>query len=183
MRTQLIQAKNGGFATSDFDASGGGNTLYLYPKRNIGTNATSFAIDGRRTGNLEPTLVKCNTDYSLFGGYACQVTISLTNPVGGTAADRLAYLRLTSLYNSSEYKVVLKKSAGGVVDFYNVQPSIDSTGRAADVFRRVDARVEKSDPNESLLYPRATVDITGNFCKTMTVSSSASDYSAGPCTP
>lgn len=183
IRAQLIQAKTGGFATSDFDSSGGGNTLYLYPKLGIGTATTNFAIDGRRTGTLEPSLVRCNTDYTLFGGYACRVTIALPSPVGGTAAERVAYLRVTSLYNATQFQVIPKKSTGETVNLFNVQPSIDSTGRAADVFRRVEARVEKSDPNENLLYPRATVDITGNFCKTMTVSSSAADYNAGPCTP
>lgn len=184
LRAQLIQMNSNGFNTGDFDISGGGNTLYLYPKKNVGTQTTSFAIDGRRTGTLDPTLIKCDTGYSLFSGYACKATITLPDPIGGAAADRMAYLRLTSLYNGAEFKVVLKDStSGSVVNFYNVQPSIDSTGRAADVFRRVEARVEKADPNEALLYPRSTVDITGNFCKTITVSTSASDYSAGPCSP
>jgi hypothetical protein len=182
LRAQLMQVNASGFKPADFDASGGSNTVYLYPKL-IGSTTSGFAVDGRRSGDLEPTPVKCNADFTTFGGYACQITLSLTDPVGGGPADRLAYLRLTSIYNATDFQVQLKKSSGEVVNFYDVQPSIDSTGRAADVFRRVDARVERADPNESLLYPRATVDITGNFCKAFVVTTSTADYNAGPCTP
>lgn len=182
LRAQLIQVDANGFKPADFDTSGGSNTVYLYPKL-IGTSASGFAVDGRRTGDLAPIPVKCNANFTAFGGYACRIELTLPNPVGGAPADRIAYLRLTSLYNATDFKVELKKSSGQTVNFYDVQPSIDSTGRAADVFRRVDARVEKVDPNESLLYPRATVDITGNFCKSFAISSNTADYTVGPCTP
>lgn len=181
VRAQLMQFSRSGYKQSDFDSPQDSATLYLYPSR-VGTATTSFAIDGRRTGTLQPTSVLCHTNFTDLGGYACQVKISLPVPLGGTAADRIAYLRLSSLYNSTDFQVQLINN-NTPVDFYDVQPSIDSTGRAADVFRRVDARVERSDPNESLLFPRATVDITGNFCKSLTVSNSPSDYDTGSCTP
>lgn len=181
MRAQLMQFDRNAYKQSDFDSGQDSSTLYLYPSK-VGTASTSFAIDGRRSGTLQPTNVLCHTNFTDLGGYACQVKISLPDPVGGSAADRIAYLRLTSQYNSTDYQIQLIDN-NTPVDFYDVQPSIDSTGRAADVFRRVDARVERSDINESLLFPRATVDITGNFCKSMTVSTSPADYDTGNCTP
>ena len=182
IRAQLMQITSTNFKPADFDATGGSSTLYLYPK-SAGTGTTNFALDGRRTGTLAPTPVKCNTDFTTFGGYACRVEIALPDPVGGTPANRMAYLRLTSIYNATEFKIEMKNAAGQVVDFFDVQPSIDSTGRAGDVFRRVDARVERTDPNEALLYPRATTDIPGNFCKTFVVTKTAADYLPGACTP
>jgi hypothetical protein len=64
-------------------------------------------------------------------------------------------------------------------ELQDVEPAIDSTGRAADVYRRVRARVQLVSPAETELYPRATVDITHNFCKDFGVSDS--QYIAGSC--
>ena len=182
MRLQLMQYSAGSFKQADFDSNGASHTLYLYPNLS-GVTALDFASDGRRAGTLAPTLVKCESDF-VHDGYACEATIKVPDAIGmgGDMLNRRAYLRVTTVYNAADYKIVLEKGGAGV-DFNGVQPSIDSTGRAADVFRRVDARVELVDPNESLLYPRATVDITQNFCKTFIVALDPADYSAGSCDP
>jgi hypothetical protein len=109
-------------------------------------------------------------------GYACKVTLSLPNPMGKAASTRDAYLRLTTIYGDADYRIVLKNDAE-VVAFDGIQPLVDSTGRAADVFRRVSARVEQSDPNEALLYPRATIDMTNHFCKNFVITDATSGYS------
>lgn len=181
MRLQLMQFDRASFKQTDFDNGQDASTLYLYPSK-VGANTTSFALDNRQTGTQQPISILCHANFTDLGGYACQARVALPSPLGGSASDRVAYLRLTSLYNSTDYQIQLFNN-NVPVDFYDVQPSIDSTGRAADVFRRVDARVERADPNEALLFPRATVDITGNFCKSMTVSTSAVDYDTGTCTP
>lgn len=185
LRVQLMQFSSNGFKPEDFDSNGNAHTLYLYPTRNpAGFSTTSFSLDGRRAGTLAPVLTRCNTTYS-FNGYACQMTIALPDAVdmAGDKTKRRAYLRLMSIYNETEFRVVLEKSSGEIVKFHGVQPSIDSTGRAADVFRRVEAKVEFVDPNEGLLYPRATVDITNNFCKSFVIGIVPADYSAGTCSP
>jgi Tfp pilus assembly protein PilX len=182
MRLQLIQFTSNSFNPGDFDSNGASHTLYLYPNRS-GVTALGFASDNRRIGTLAPALVRCDSDF-INEGYACEATITVPDTIGmgGDMTERRAYLRVTTAYNAADYMIKLER-AGGVVNFNGVQPSIDSTGRAADVFRRVDARVELVDPNELLLYPRATVDITQNFCKTFIVASDPGDYSAGSCDP
>lgn len=178
VRAQLVQfSDTSGFNLSDFDSGGDASTLFLYPS-NVGTASTSFTNDSRRdasSGSLQP--VKCNA--SLVSQlYACTATITLPNPVQGGAAHRLSYLRLSSLYNGMHYTIKLKNAAGNYIDFHGVQPSVDSTGRANDLFRRVQSRIELTS---NFPYPEAAVDVTGGVCKTFQVTANASDYNPGAC--
>ncbi len=181
IRAQLMQFNKNSFQGSNFDSANGASTVYLYPKSVVGTVLTDFGTDGRRTGTATPIPVRCSTNYTDFDGYACKVEVLLPDPpAGGSALDRTAYVRLTSLYNATKVRVEMNKDSGQIVNFYNVQPSIDSTGRAADVFRRIEGRVELIDP---FPFPRATVDITNNFCKSFLVTTNPADYNSGTCTP
>lgn len=185
IRSQLIQYKDGSLLSSDFDSNNNSHTTYFYPTTGgvAGSPAlTNFSVDQRRSGFLSPTAVGCTT-LLVQQGYNCWTTISLPDPIGGDSSNRVAYLRLMSIYNGADYMVRLVSSTGSTVKFFRVQPSIDSTGRASDVFRRVEAKVELTDSNEASLYPRATVDLTNNLCKTMIVSIDPVDYSDGGCTP
>lgn len=193
MRAQLIEF-NSTFKVSDFDnGAGSNNTLFLYPSyRNV--NSTNFAINSHPTNLLAgspgtPSEVIC-TNISA-GGYSCSATIQLPKSitiVGGVAKQK-AYLNLKSLYKASDYKVSLINSADPTksVNFKNVQPEIDSTGRANDIFRRVRTRVELSDSD--FPFPQAEIDVTGNLCKTFFVTDPAKDpdalnhYKPGSCTP
>lgn len=180
LRVQVMQYKDGNLVGAQFDDNSYAHTLYLYPSQ-IGLSSMSAGLDGRRSGTASPQLAWCNNGTYPVNGYSCHVSIALPGipEVGATPANRRTYLRLTSIYNGANYKVVLNNS-GAVVNFDNAQPSIDSTGRANDLFRRVETRVGiVSD----LPYPRATVDINGNFCKTFSVGSAVGDYNAGSCTP
>lgn len=171
MRAQLIQFNRSSFQLEDFDQNGGGHSLYLYPAT-AGADADiaiDFGNDNRRNpssdGLLKP--VRCST--TLSPRYVCSVKLSLPLPVGATSpADRQAYLRLTSIYGDTTFSV-----APVTTQLQDVAPVIDSTGRAADVFRRIRARVQLVSPLESQITPRATVDITKNFCKNISVSAIA----------
>lgn len=181
LRTQLIQL-GGGFKLSEFDTETNGgsnsNTLFLYPSR-IGTMNKAFALDGRRSNLNAPQLVRCNTSF-VAGEYACTTTIQLPVPVDGNVAQRNAYLRLSGLYNGAHYQLKLK-NGGADVKFSGVQPQIDSTGRANDMFRRVKARVElKGD----FTYPEAAIDMQGNLCKNFTITDQDSGFTgSATCTP
>lgn len=175
MRAQLIQFTNLGFKLDELDSPNSTNTLYLYP-HTVGLGAYDFASDSRaRDGSYNISNVKCETSFSANDGYACKATLLLPDPLGQPIDTRDAYLRLTTIYGDADYRIVLKMN-DEIVPFNGIQPMIDSTGRAADVFRRVSARVEQSDPNEALLYPRATVDVTNDFCKNFFITTETSDY-------
>jgi Tfp pilus assembly protein PilX len=201
MRAQLIQFGSS-FKLDGFDYvkdSGGttqsnANTVFLYPSSSAGASTIdSFtALDTRKDSPTDepdadsptntPKTVRCLPNIS-GGGYACSMSLRLPEPIDG--GGRTAFLRLTSLYNKSHFQVVLTNGGapdtGGtnIIKFKDVQPEVDSTGRANDIFRRVQSRVNLYDT--SFPYPDATIDITGNFCKDFGVTDS--QYIAGSCTP
>lgn len=192
LRAQLMQYGSS-FNLESFDATSGGesnaNTVFLYPHRNgapqpidltgsadIRTSdpANESPADGP---GLTPYPVQCRTTLA-NGGYACTATISMPQPVGG--GNRTALLRLTPFYNATHFRVTLGGGAG-IVPFDNVQPEIDSTGRANDLYRRVLTRVDMYDT--AFPYPEAAVDITGNFCKDFGVTATQYVEGSPTCTP
>lgn len=190
MRTQLMQVGSS-FRLGDFDAEttsgqSNANTIFLYPTRSASTGEVLISgIDYRRSGTDDypsagqrgntPFPSSCTATVSA-GGYACTTTLALPTPVGGGA--RTAFLRLTPYYKATHYKIELLNGAT-VVPFDGVQAAVDSTGRANDLFRRVEARIDLEATN--FPFPEAAVDVTGNLCKDFTVTSSA--YVAGVCEP
>lgn len=179
MRAQLMQF-GPNFSLTDFDyVNGSGesnaNTLFLYPTSGGLTTNGFVGRDLRKdtpSGNPRaddqgdtPLPTMCRNNVS-SGGYSCQMNLTLPAPIGGDVANRNAYLRLTPFYKATHFEVKLF-SSGIQVNFEGVQPKIDSTGRANDLFRRVESRVELTDP--SFPYPEAAVDVSTEFCKDFTV--------------
>lgn len=186
MRVQLMQYGDN-FTLSSFDENSSGNsnasTVFLYPNGTAGValpgsrSPDQVNIYGpRKSATIDPDSVTCSGDISA-GGYACSAEVILPSTIGG--GNRNAFIRLSSIYQGSSFSVELN-GGGSIVNFDGVQPAIDSTGRANDIFRRVQSRVEMADPNYP--YPGAAVDISGNFCKNFVVTDNPGDYST-ECTP
>lgn len=165
-----------GITPSNFNDNGSAHTVYLYPMTvggSLPSNTVDVAsMDSRRSGSITPSPIIC-ADAAPTIGYTCNARLTLPD-----MTNRVAYLRLTSFYGGAHYQLRLLDGTN-TVQFAGVQPSIDSTGRANDVFRRVEARVETAASD--FPYPRATVDITESFCKDFSVTDTA--YIAGSCTP
>ena len=194
LRTQLMQfGANSTLSSFDTTTDNGGvtesnaNTLFLYPTSAATSSSQSFTGKDLRKNSPTadvpadqksdtPLPVHCESSLAA-GGYACKMTLTLPDPVG--RGSRTAFLRLTSYYNDSHFRVTLSKS-GLTTQFNAVQPIIDSTGRANTLFRRVADRVDLIDT--SFPYPDAAVDlVTGNLCKDFAVTDTT--YIAGSCTP
>lgn len=188
IRAQLIEFGST-FKVGDFDSGvGSNNALFLYPSwRNV--NSTSFSINSHPTNLLAgfpgtPSEVICNNISR--GGYSCSATVQLPKPIItiNNNADHKAYLNLKSFYKGSDYKVSLLNGASTPVLFKNVQPEIDSTGRANDIFRRVRTRVEFSDVD--FPFPSAEINVTGRLCKNFVVINDENKFpeiNPSPCSP
>ena len=169
LRTQLINFGDS-FTLSSFDSDSSGNTetLFLYPA-NSGLNENiNFNKDSHRSAPNAPVLIDCDDRLS-FDGYSCSATISIDDDLMNNR-----FLRLSSIYNRTNYRIVLLDDLGAPVEFNAVQPEIDSTGRTNDMFRRVKSRVEL---NTDFPYPEATIDITGSLCKDFIVTDNTNHYS------
>ena len=204
MRAQFMQF-GGDFTMGSFDAMSGAqsntNTAFLYPTSAAGaTLADITALDSRKTDpaaepepdtagivtGSTPHSVQCASNFS-SSDYVCSMSLRLPDPVGGAADGRTAFLRLTPFYNASHFQVTLyngdPSNPNNLITFKDVQPMVDSTGRANDMFRRVQSRVDLY--NTDFPYPDASIDINGNFCKSFAVSTDPSVYtnSVAACTP
>lgn len=188
MRAQLMQFdKTQPITLSNFDGTSA-LTKFLFPL--TGTrpknDADSFTTDTRR-GAISSNLMVyggCGPVAGVVGsfdgsGYACSVNLSL--PPMASPAAREAYLQLASIYNTGtvHYKVELLKdfsnTPNSLVNFDNVQPEVDSTGRASDLYRRVKARVTVTPSGSPLPFPDSPVS-TKNLCKEFFITNAAGDY-------
>lgn len=195
MRAQLMQFDAGGFTLDSFNnAAGDGksnaNTIFLYPTRSAASGSVNFTDDKRQgqdavSGGGRLNTVRCKEDFDAAppSVYACSIDMVLPEPVNSTSGGRTAYLRLSGLYNATSYSVTLLRGTE-TIPFDGVIAKIDATGRANDLFRRVESTVELEPIN--FPYPEAAVDISGDLCKNFVVTDGTgpnSGYSAGSCTP
>lgn len=173
MRSQFIQFDNTNFKLSDFDKGSSSSTAFLYPTANSLNNAVLNQFRPA-LGGISTTNARCVDPNTSANGYSCTMRLSGISNEGSTGNSQTVFLRLSALYNSAHYRITLyNTSSNQQVKFNSVQPEIDSTGQASDLFRRVKARVEL---NSNFIYPEAAVDTTSDFCKNFLVTNSASDY-------
>lgn len=170
LRAALIQYAG----TVSLEAFDGDNarTLFLYPSP-IGIASLSFADDVRRSPIASnPVRVPCQGSL-VQANYACRADIAVPPPSGGSADNRTAFLHLAALYSASHYRISLLHDGGAPVRFNGVQPSVDSTGRANHLFRRVESRVELTS---DVVHPDAALETTQSLCKNFTVTDKEGDF-------
>jgi hypothetical protein len=186
MRVQLIQYGNE-FNLSSFNNNDGqdsnNSSVFLYP---IGVETATIDMGLSRRDKssdlLQPAgCVKTFTSISADRQYACKAVLKIPKPIGVTnLEDRHAYLRVTPMYNQkTSFRVSMQSETNSQVHFSAVQPAIDSTGRANDLFRRVRSRVELD--GSSIPAAESAVDISGSLCKTFLITDNPDDYVAGTC--
>lgn len=175
LRTQVMQTGSN-FKLSDFDSGANSSTLFLYPMAVLMPLEPTLpmTLDTRQAGGatMKPQPVACAQTLSASVLYACSAKIQLSAPADGDVVNRNAFLRLSALYNHTHFTVSLEKT-GVPILFSGVQPSVDSTGRANNLFRRIQARVELSG---NMSYPEAAVDLAGGLCKNFIVTNDPKDY-------
>lgn len=137
----------------------------------------SFLKSNSKTAQNLPYAVKCVTG----SDFACQATIELPDPVNGNRSDETFMIVLSMPYARSNTDVKLEFcssatvcSEGGTVEvegetkviedtrvsLKGVQLKIDSTGRANDLYRRVETRLEPADT--AYPYPLYAIQLLGS---------------------
>ena len=114
------------------------------------------------TAGVSP--VTCSAEAFDNHQYACSAYVTL--PRNLVAGNPMAFLRITSIYNDTDIRLSFDNIGDGTIKFDGVQPKVDSTGRAGDVYRRVSSRISSSS---NINYPEYAVDITGSLCKDFSV--------------
>jgi Tfp pilus assembly protein PilX len=127
---------------------------------------------------LTPRTIQCDpTPNSNLGSYACTALLELPTGAGFASNANNYFMRITPIYGATHFRVALVNS-GNEVNFDQVQPIVDATGRAADVYRRLQARVQV---NALTNYPEFAAEIANDICKNMQVSTNTADYVANNC--
>ncbi len=178
MRVELIPFNSGDNASSINNNS---RAVFLVPAQSgVDPSSDNITFEANDTGRkgpkpLQPILVKCNTSTE----YACTANLKLAVP-----SDLQGYyLKVTPLYNQSTFRLSLYYNAvdANVVQFNGVEPSVDITGRADDVFRRVITRLAPNDLTQKGLTNLSFDSETG-ICKTFYFGLEYSDNPSLPCT-
>jgi hypothetical protein len=118
-----------------------------------------------------PIDIKCNMGAE---SYRCSADIVIPSPISGTRNSGTAFVRVVLPYNTPDTSFSLTLFSCGAnnnnianadkdcerMQFAGVQTKIDSTGRANDLFRRVEARIEMVDIYYP--FPEFAADVSGN---------------------
>lgn len=146
------------FTLAELDTNSGSNTnrgtLLLRPSTNginqISNSAsTGLAASADKSLN-NPIDVKCNKS-----SYVCSLRIYLPRPIAHNGVskrdDATSFVFVSLPYGQPEttFSITLYDKNGNRIPFTGVQSKIDSTGRANDLFRRIEARLEMVD----IYYP------------------------------
>lgn len=149
-----------------------GKTFFFYPNQAVGGD-TVASIDYQTETTGQPTPVNCGTKDlgGAFNGAAdhdCNVVI--TNIPNGQSSNERYYVRVTPLYNDAQLQVQGNGTNSHLTAVGN-QVLIDVTAKAADVVKRIQARVTFSDnlvlPADS--FPEYALRSAKTICKRLTV--------------
>lgn len=160
------------FQTHSTDKTNDGTVFLVPTDANTGINhiqSSVLALSDDHSTTNNPQKVKCSKDTS--EEFACSVSIAIPKPLGDTARrnDTTFYLVLDLPYDQPQttFSVQLCKDSSGtcngsdaIADFVDAQIAIDATGRANDMYSRIEARIEFSDLY--FPFPRYALEATGS---------------------
>lgn len=138
------------------------STMVLLPTEGSGINEiTRGQINAAANSDNQhnPFNIKC-----VHEEFACSVTLNLNDSAGTPFFDvgGNAMLVVSMPYGDTvtDFAVVLRDSQNQVINFENVQVSVDSTGRTNQLYRRVETRLDPADI--FFPYPQYEVELTSD---------------------
>lgn len=171
LRIDLVPLESGSTSMDRGALAASQFTAFLYPKRDAIT-ISSFAWGGA-TGNLKGSVIPVNCSDSLGNdpNKKRKCTLRLT---ALPAKNRFA-IRMMSIYGEANTDI----HVGGSPLLEGAQMVVDSTGRAADVLKRVQARIPING-GPGIQIPSFAVDTAGPLCKRYQVMSNNTIYGSSP---
>lgn len=173
VRAQLIRPGSE-INISNLDSSEASQTAFIRPNSVVSTPTVApISMSGRAratgTNDLknETDSIVCSRTFA-NDNYSCKVRLDLGSDISQSEGEN-AFLRLNTFYSQKlvSFRVKLYASDGLTpVQFNGVQPTVDSTGRASNLFRRVEARLLIGD---DFPYPNYAADILKSICKNISV--------------
>ncbi len=127
----------------------------------ISSSTLLYASDKDAGTTHMPIAVACENSLD-SAEFRCSAKLNLPNTFNGnTIRDtRTLALRLTLPFGgTTDFAITLFDSNGNQLPFEGIQAQVDSTGRANELFRRVEVRVDLIDG--SFPFPEYTVQQTG----------------------
>lgn len=137
----------------------------------LANNTTSFYFQPQNSAPAATNVVTFGSPKAVIAGADCTSTAGLckaTLSLGATAQSTTYQVRLTSLYKDSASIEIDGKTGASSASFSGAQVSIDSTGKAGDVLRRIKVRVSSQDTDTNNL-PEGGIQSQAAVCKYFTV--------------
>ncbi|MBQ6510541.1 hypothetical protein IJI94_01070 [Candidatus Saccharibacteria bacterium] len=159
---QYVQTGSSFSPVTDFDPTGDTTTdsatLILTPTDSDSGKTSFSATDLVNSHNIgvknEPAKVKCSKN----NGFYCSVEINLPSPKGDGVANQYLVLSLPYGVPETAFQVEMKND-NTPINFDGVQYLVDSTGRANDLYTRIEVRLDIVDPN--FPYPQFALQSKG----------------------
>lgn len=185
----LVPTKNSGAAAADGLGVQEKNYIGVYSSGINLLTASQVASTNNGEKNL-PFLVYCPSETS--EEFVCSATLQLPNPINGNRSDDTFMFVVSLPYGQPEtdFSLEFLDDNGGTIGSNDgtsgsnivslgdgMQISVDSTGRANDLYRRVSMRLEST--NQAMVYPFYAIELLGDntvLNKNLTVTS---EYSKG----
>ncbi len=113
------------------------------------------------------------------GSYSCAINLLLD---GDNFSGRQFYLRLSSLYGATNYRIRLTDGVGNSLAFEDTQVTVDVTGKAGDVYRRVKQTFPINNEFTTNPIPDAAIVAGDGICKQFRIGATPNLYETS-CTP
>jgi Tfp pilus assembly protein PilX len=171
MRLMVLQNRpTNGFDLSETKDGTQTRTYFVYPTSGGGSALQPFG-SGATTDPHQTSASYCSVNGVIAADntvWACKAVIDFDS-----SSDIARYLSLQAYYAQTDFVVELWNGATQI-SFNNIRPTIDATGAAGGVYRRVQATVQQGSSNNSL-QPVA-LDLNKRLCKNFRVTNNPDDF-------
>ena len=172
LRVQFIAYDSSGPGFDLNTVNSESRTLFIYPTGDTSGMAAAVSGIGADGNRGAPGFLRTSSGYPIVPALCSAGTgYSCSKEINGLSSSRKYYIRLSMLYGDgkmAEVTVRAKDASAGPLRFDQVQYDIDVTGKANDVFRRVQSRVSFGIPD--VVMPEYALETAGDICKDIIVS-------------